>query len=151
MNDCVNLSYCSLSLSSCKTQRAANGNVHITAGTTEAKLFLDPFRIEFYINSEIAVVLNSRNLFNIEHYRTKRLEKEELSNGDRCGLLFSTSSVATPTATPTSIPEEGDDDEHREERNEPEEESNNEPTEEPGLWEETFKTHHDSKPHGMLL
>lgn len=53
-------------------QRSASGTVQITAGNTEAKLYMDPFRIDFSVNSEIGVVMNSRNLLNIEHYRVKR-------------------------------------------------------------------------------
>ena len=32
----------------------------------------DPFQVDFYVNGEIAVVLNSRGLMNVEHFRTKK-------------------------------------------------------------------------------
>ena len=56
-------------------QRGGSGTVLITAGSTEVKLFLNPFKIEFFINSEIALVVNSRNLLNVEHYRAKRFDR----------------------------------------------------------------------------
>lgn len=62
--------------------------------------------------------------------------------------------VPTPTETP-SEGEEGDID--TEEPPQAEEEENDEDNQEqeqedePGMWEETFKTHHDSKPYGNLI
>lgn len=53
---------------------------------------------------------------------------------------------ATPTATPTSLSEDGELG-NNEEANEIKMDS----SEEDNMWEESFKTHHDSKPHGKLL
>lgn len=56
---------------SCKVQRRSGG-VEITSATTKASVTFDPFQVDFYVNNEIAVVLNSRGLMNVEHLRTKR-------------------------------------------------------------------------------
>ena len=64
----------SLSLSSacsCKVQRSSGG-LEITSTKTKASVTFEPFQMEFYINNEIAVVLNTRGLMNFEHYRNKR-------------------------------------------------------------------------------
>ncbi len=58
---------------SCKVQRKSGG-VEITSATTKASVTFDPFQIDFYVNNEIAVVMNSRKLMNFEHYRKKRCE-----------------------------------------------------------------------------
>ena len=47
--------------------------VVVTTETTEAVITFDPFRIDVSVNGEIAAVINSRGLLNIEHYRAKRL------------------------------------------------------------------------------
>lgn len=49
-----------------------SGGVEITSATTKASVTFDPFQVDFYINNEIAVVVNSRGLMNVEYLRTKR-------------------------------------------------------------------------------
>ena len=44
----------------------------VTTETAEAVVNFDPFKVDVSINGEIAVVLNSRGLLNIEHYRAKK-------------------------------------------------------------------------------
>jgi len=126
---------------SCKVQRSSSG-VEITSDSTRATVSFDPFRVDFHINNEIGVVLNSRGLMNFEHHRNKRNPPVTESNEDN---------------NPQSEEEGGEDE------GEGGEEGGNEPAveedepvtpepateeDEPGSWEETFKTHTDSKPHG---
>ncbi|CAF3409540.1 unnamed protein product [Rotaria socialis] len=72
-----------------------------------AKFILNakPFRLDLFTNDIFVISVNSKNMFNFEHYRQK----------------------------PGTNGEAG--------------ENNNEDNED-GMWEETFKTHHDSKPYG---
>lgn len=56
---------------SCKVQRKSGG-VEVTSETTKAAVTFDPFQVDFYVNGEIAVVLNSRGLMNVEHLRNKK-------------------------------------------------------------------------------
>ncbi|CAF1002078.1 unnamed protein product [Adineta steineri] len=64
-----------------------------------------PFRLDLFTNDIFVMSVNSKNMFNFEHYR-----KKPASDG---------------------APAE-----------------NNAEDNEDGMWEETFKSHHDSKPHG---
>ena len=50
--------------------------------------------------------------------------------------------VATPTPTETEDGETSNEEENVTKNSE------DVPTNQPGMWEETFKTHHDSKPYG---
>lgn len=66
--------------------------------------------------------------------------------------MTSYNSLPNPSHTESENEEKRDDheggDESDEDKEPPsQEDQHNE--EEPGLWEETFKTHHDSKPYGM--
>ena len=56
---------------SCQVQRSSNG-LEIATSTSKASVTFDPFRVDFHVNNEIAVVLNSRGLMNFEHYRNKK-------------------------------------------------------------------------------
>ena len=44
----------------------------LTTATAKASVTFDPFRVDFLVNGEIAVVLNSRGLMNFEEYRNKK-------------------------------------------------------------------------------
>ncbi len=58
--------------------------------------------------------------------------------------------VATPT--PTEAEDGATETVNEEDLNEnSEEEPTQSSNDEPGMWEETFKTHHDSKPYGMYI
>ena len=46
----------------------------MTSQGGKATVTFDPFRVDFSVNGEIAVVLNSRGLFTFEQYRKKRLD-----------------------------------------------------------------------------
>ena len=68
--------------------------------------------------------------------------------------VFNRVPVPEPTETTNEEQDEEQDEEQNEELDEEPDESVKElhPEEEqPGLWEETFKTHHDSKPYGMSV
>lgn len=162
-------------LQSCKVQRKSGG-VEITSSTTKASVTYDPFQVDFYVNNEIAVVLNSRGLMNIEHLREKRVpppppkqpmeETDEEEEGGEGGeeeggeggevdaeevLILQGEEVDPPPPPPPPSPPPGSEEEEEgieEELPEEMEEEKKEPLEEPGMWEETFKTHHDSKPYG---
>lgn len=102
----------------------------LTLGLEKNKIVISykPFRIDFYTEDEPVVSINAQGLLKFEHYQTK------------------------PEAKPVETPEEGKEVEQPKEGEEnaevklPEDEKKKE--EEPDLWEETFKSFHDSKPHG---
>ncbi len=72
--DCCSLCTCIavlFVLCRCKVQRSSTG-LEVTSETTKVAVTFDPFQMDFYVNNEIAVVLNSRGLLNFEHYRNKK-------------------------------------------------------------------------------
>ena len=42
------------------------------SAAAKASVTFDPFQVDFYVNGEIAVVLNSRGLLNFEYHRNKK-------------------------------------------------------------------------------
>ncbi|KAJ8308812.1 hypothetical protein KUTeg_013686 [Tegillarca granosa] len=106
----------------------------ITIGLDQNKAVISsrPFRIDFFTDDEPVVSINAQGLLKFEHYRTKQEApaepaKEENQDGDE--------------HKDGENPEEGE----KKEEEKPEEQKKEE---EPGLWEETYKSFHDSKPHG---
>ncbi|CAF3417293.1 unnamed protein product [Rotaria socialis] len=65
-------------------------------------LYVKPFRLDLFTNDMFVISVNSKHLFNFEHYRKK------------------------PQSNKTTTDNDSED----------------------GMWEETFKTHKDSKPYG---
>ena len=52
--------------------RLEKDGLEIVSATTMASVNYNPFRIDFLVHNEIAVVLNSKGLMNFEHYRAKK-------------------------------------------------------------------------------
>ena len=63
---------------SCQVHRGSEG-VEIISQIGKATVTYDPLQIEISVNGEIAVILNSRGLFNFEYYRKKRYIQWNLS------------------------------------------------------------------------
>lgn len=78
-----------------------------------------PFRIEFLRDNKVQMVLNERNLLNVEHWRPKSIKKEQQQAKE--------GSVGDEQMTVV-------DDENEEED---------------GMWEESFNGKTDSKPRGV--
>ena len=86
----------------------------------EVLIYHDPFKIEFLRAGEIEVVLNERNFLNLEHWRQKRIKKEEQQVKEG----------AVGDEQMTVVEDEAEDDED-------------------GMWEESFNGKTDSKPRGI--
>ena len=54
-----------------KVQRSSDG-FQAVFGNSTAVITFSPFRVDFLVNSEVAVSVNNRGLLNIEHYRNKK-------------------------------------------------------------------------------
>ena len=80
-----------------------------------------PFRIEFLRDNKVQMVLNERNLLNVEHWRPKSIKKEQQQDKE--------GSVGDEQMT---VVDDGDE-------------------EEDGMWEESFNGKTDSKPRGVLF
>jgi alpha 1,3-glucosidase len=107
--------------------RSESGRSTVTV-SSNASLVLhhSPLKVEFVVAGQPVMTLNERGLFNFEHYRTKDDDLARLAQ--------------TNAALPVEQSEG--------------QEANGEAGEAPaitlpeGLWEESFSSHHDSKPHG---
>lgn len=107
-----------------KTDNTLQGT---SSGDTSFILTAQPFRLDILYGGQLVTRVNSRGLMNFEHLRTKKI-------------------VPPP---PEENGEEQKENGEEGEEKEAEKEAEPEPEEkEDGMWEETFKTHHDSKPNG---
>ncbi|XP_042296169.1 neutral alpha-glucosidase AB isoform X2 [Sceloporus undulatus] len=118
-----------------------DNSVELSLGDESHKLILTakPFRMDLLEGRELVLSVNSRGLLVFEHLRQKKdseppKEPASQEEGDTEGLDASLSVEQKST----------------EKSNQGDEISNgaDEAEEEPGSWEETFKTHTDSKPNG---
>ncbi|XP_065140489.2 neutral alpha-glucosidase AB isoform X2 [Paramisgurnus dabryanus] len=98
-----------------------NGLV-LSLGGPEQRLIVNaqPFRLDIMEGRQVLVSINSRGLLAFEHLRARKDTKSESDSEETAGQ----ENVATQT------------DEIKEEQDMP------------GMWEETFKSHSDSKPNG---
>lgn len=107
----------------------------ITLGFEKNKIVITgkPFRIDFMTEDEPVISVNAQGLLKFEHYRQKKVEKEEEAPPSDQGEKKE--GEAEQEGENAEVKEEGKKEEQKEE-------------DEPGLWEENFKSFHDSKPHG---
>ncbi|XP_060557069.1 neutral alpha-glucosidase AB-like isoform X2 [Ruditapes philippinarum] len=105
----------------------------ITLGFEDNKILIssEPFRIDFINKEEPIISINTQALLKFEHYRKKD------------------SPQAEEQAPPGEEGENKEDEEKKEEENvEEEKKEEHKEEEEPSMWEETYKSFPDSKPHG---
>jgi alpha 1,3-glucosidase len=86
-------------------------------------LYTTPLKLEFYIGDYLVVSYNSKSLLKFEHLRTRSEPAVE-------------------------APSEGEEQAETTTNEQQQEHQNNAEDDEPDMWEETFKTHTDSKPNG---
>ncbi|XP_068834199.1 neutral alpha-glucosidase AB isoform X2 [Capricornis sumatraensis] len=130
-----------------------DNSVELTVAEGPYKIILTarPFRLDLLEDRSLLLSVNARGLLNLEHQRTPRVsfsDKVSLTIGsiwDRIKNIFSRQGSKEPAEGDGAQPEEtpGDDDKPDETQGKPEHD-------EPGAWEETFKTHSDSKPYGPM-
>ncbi|XP_074991304.1 neutral alpha-glucosidase AB isoform X1 [Calonectris borealis] len=136
------------------------GSLELSLGPTGHRLLVTekPFRMDLLQGRELLCSVNARGLLFFEHLRRRRdsfSDKVSSSVGslwDKIKTLFHRDTPGDPPA------EEGAAAEGQEEsaagtedagnQSEKPTEATAEATEEPGSWEETFKTHTDTKPNG---
>ncbi|XP_053575926.1 neutral alpha-glucosidase AB isoform X2 [Bombina bombina] len=107
-----------------------DNTLELSLGTTGHTLLVTgtPFRLDILAGQDLVLSVNSRGLLHFEHLRQRKdtdSEKHEVSPESE-----------EPNAGEPETPKEE------------EEESKKAEEEEPGMWDETFKTHTDSKPNG---
>uniref|UniRef100_H2Z255 Neutral alpha-glucosidase AB n=1 Tax=Ciona savignyi TaxID=51511 RepID=H2Z255_CIOSA len=115
------------------TQNDANQTITMRLAnnpTIHALISCQPFRFDVFDDSEPVFSINSRHLLNIEHLREKQAPKPPAEEP-----------IKDETAEETADQLEAEEKEEKIEEKETSEDQ-------PGMWEETFKTHTDSKPRG---
>uniref|UniRef100_A0A2K5Z3X6 Neutral alpha-glucosidase AB n=1 Tax=Mandrillus leucophaeus TaxID=9568 RepID=A0A2K5Z3X6_MANLE len=130
-----------------------DNSVELTMAEGPYKIILTarPFRLDLLEDRSLLLSVNARGLLEFEHQRAPRVsfsDKVSLTLGsmwDKIKNLFSRQGSKDPAegdgAQPEETPRDGD---------KPEETQGKAEKDEPGAWEETFKTHSDSKPYGPM-
>ncbi|XP_039616684.1 neutral alpha-glucosidase AB isoform X2 [Polypterus senegalus] len=136
-----------------------DNSIELALSQTDHRLIITskPFRLDIMAGNELVLSVNSRGLLVFEHLRPRKdtfsdkISSTVGSMWDRIKSLFSSESKPENSESETEKPEDGNSeqldaaekvDEAEPEKNEKDEDIEN------GMWEETFKTHRDSKPNG---
>ncbi|XP_053224260.1 neutral alpha-glucosidase AB isoform X1 [Podarcis raffonei] len=140
-----------------------DNSVELSLGEGNHKLILTakPFRMDLLEGRELVLSVNSRGLLVFEHLRQRKdsfsdkVSSTVVSIWDRIKNLFSREPPKEPASegegaaeasdAPSSAEQESTE---KTEQGEEAPKGASETEEEPGSWEETFKTHTDSKPNG---
>lgn len=113
----------------------------VTVDHQKIVIHFEPFRLDILDNDDVVMTMNSQSLLKVEHFRNKSKETEEKQNEsletppelDKKDDADKQDSEATMAAIPTSEESAGDTKAIKEEE---------------GMWDEHYKSHFDSKPHG---
>lgn len=111
---------------SIEVSEKSDNEIVVTAKSSRnrAHIYAAPFRVDFYSNDVLTVSANAKGLMKFEHLRRKPAAPpvpELDADGKEVEPI-----VAAAAEEKAAAPEDDD----------------------PGLWEENFKSHHDSKPKG---
>lgn len=157
-------------------ERQENNTLTVVSGSRKVLITADPFRVDIFTDGEPVFSINSRHMFHIEHLREKPTKegdkKEEKKDGGGIGAaitgLFKWTEDGKKEPVDADANGEGEkedvdgnenenteedlDEEEREKRDAEEDENNDSladhPDNQDGMWEESFKSHRDSKPRG---
>ncbi|CAH1791374.1 unnamed protein product [Owenia fusiformis] len=116
----------------------------VTVGFLDNKIAIqsDPFRIDFIVRGEPVLSVNSRGLMNFEHIREKAQPPEKAGEEEEKKEEPKEGDGEEQEEVLDDDDDDDDDDDNNDDKN------NDAEGEEPGMWEETFKTHKDTKPLG---
>ncbi|XP_059574387.1 neutral alpha-glucosidase AB isoform X1 [Alligator mississippiensis] len=139
-------------------------SVEVALGASGHQLIVTakPFRLDLLQGRELLLSVNSRGLLVFEHLRRRQDSLADKVSSSVGSLWDKIKSLFYREETKEPVPEGGADTETSEAAGAGEDESNEHSSkaesatserqetseEEPGSWEETFKTHTDSKPNG---
>ncbi|XP_039570878.1 neutral alpha-glucosidase AB [Passer montanus] len=127
------------------------GTLELSLGPGGHRLLVTerPFRLDLLRHRELLCSVNARGLLVFEHQRRRRdsLADKVSSVWDKIKSLFRRDPPKDPLGEEGAA-QEGPEDGAGSTQSEKPAEPPAEPEEEPGTWEETFKTHTDSKPYG---
>ncbi|XP_056365904.1 LOW QUALITY PROTEIN: neutral alpha-glucosidase AB [Oenanthe melanoleuca] len=127
------------------------GTLELALGSGGHRLLVTerPFRLDLLRGRELLCSVNARGLLVFEHQRRRRdsLADKVSSVWDKIKSLFRRDPPKDPPGEEGAA-QEGPEDGTGSTQSEKPPQPPAEPEEEPGAWEETFKTHTDSKPYG---
>uniref|UniRef100_A0A8C1ETP2 Neutral alpha-glucosidase AB n=1 Tax=Cyprinus carpio carpio TaxID=630221 RepID=A0A8C1ETP2_CYPCA len=118
----------------------------VSLGGKDQRLILSaqPFRLDIVEGSQVVMSLNSRGLLAFEHLRTRKdtsishkISSTVGSMWDSLKSMFSSKSESEQAPGQENVEQQTDEDGQIKEDDD-----------KPGMWEETFKSHTDSKPNG---
>ncbi|XP_077869265.1 neutral alpha-glucosidase AB-like [Saccoglossus kowalevskii] len=137
------------------------------SGKSTLVLTANPFRVDFMENQELVLSVNSRGLLSFEHLQEKTPKLLTRAGNMLQSAVSSIVQTFLPARDETQVEEKNEEDEEHDEEENVDNDDNEEellkkkeeedkqlknkppiPREESDLWEEKFKTHHDSKPNG---
>ncbi|XP_061299721.1 neutral alpha-glucosidase AB isoform X2 [Pezoporus flaviventris] len=136
------------------------GSLELSLGPAGHRLLVTekPFRMDLLRDRELLCSVNARGLLFFEHLRQRRDSfSDKLSSSvgslwDKIKTLFHRDTPSEPTAEEGAAAEGQEEaaggTEEAGDQSEKPTEATAEAAEEPGAWEETFKTHTDTKPNG---
>ncbi|KAM4617591.1 neutral alpha-glucosidase AB [Discoglossus pictus] len=128
-----------------------DNTLELSLGSAGHKLLVTgtPFRLDILSGRDLVLSVNSRGLLHFEHLRER---KDTLSYKVSSAVGNMWHKVKTLFSSDAEKPEVPSDNEEsnqgKEEAAKEVEETKKEEEDEPGMWDETFKTHADSKPNG---
>ncbi|XP_075044679.1 neutral alpha-glucosidase AB isoform X2 [Mixophyes fleayi] len=106
-----------------------------------------PFRLDILSGRDLVLSVNSRGLLHFEHLRERKDTLSAKVSSAVGNMWHKVKNLFSSDSEKTDVPSETDNENTAEEEEAKEEESKKE-EDEPGMWEETYKTHTDSKPNG---
>ncbi|XP_017553579.1 neutral alpha-glucosidase AB isoform X1 [Pygocentrus nattereri] len=124
-----------------------NGLV-LSLGVDEQRVIVSarPFRLDIVEGPTVLLSLNSRGLLTFEHLR---LRKDTISHKITSTVGSMWDSIKSVFSSKHDADaEDGGGSENAEQAEDEDEQAVKEEEDKPGMWEETFKTHSDSKPNG---
>ncbi|XP_078516731.1 neutral alpha-glucosidase AB isoform X1 [Lissotriton helveticus] len=133
-------------------------SVELSLGGNYHKLIITakPFRMDLLAGRDLVLSVNSRGLLMFEHLRKRKDSFSDKvgstvgSMWDKMKSLFSSDSQKETASDGGSEKDEEEEHTETEEKIDKAEETekDKDAEDEPGMWDETFKTHTDSKPNG---
>ncbi|XP_077143628.1 neutral alpha-glucosidase AB isoform X3 [Ranitomeya variabilis] len=127
-----------------------DNTLELSLGSEEHKLLVtgSPFRLDILAGRDLVLSVNSRGLLYFEEFRERKDTLSAKVSSAVGNMWHKVKNLFSSDSEKTDEPTGSDDENQGEEEVAKEEESKKEEEDEPGTWEETFKTHTDSKPNG---
>ncbi|XP_018115471.1 neutral alpha-glucosidase AB isoform X1 [Xenopus laevis] len=127
-----------------------DNTLELSLGETGNKLLMTgtPFRLDILSGQDLVLSVNSRGLLHFEHLRERKDTLSAKVSSAVGNMWHKVKTLFTSDSEKKDVPAETDEANPEEVESVKEEENKMPEVDEPGMWDETFKTHTDSKPNG---